>query len=178
MVPQRLARAASESDNAEEHRYAEEWECYSEAGMYSWHLRSPWSCEIHSLARTPSPSLSNLSMTMAYRSSATASHASSTPQRLPDTGYFVAHDQLYVADVDATARAGSPPLSNLSANMAASAPSTRRRPPDTEHADGQGQLNAADVDSIARRVVQRRRARAPQPGQYYPDVKQAVEGIL
>lgn len=50
-------------------------------------------------------------------------------------------------------------------------------------AEGQGRLSANDVDTIARRVVQLMQtpqgAQAPpQPGQYHPDVKQAVEDIL
>ena len=50
-------------------------------------------------------------------------------------------------------------------------------------AEGQGQLSAADVDTIARRVVQLMQTpqgvhAPPQPGQYHPDVKQAVEDML
>lgn len=49
--------------------------------------------------------------------------------------------------------------------------------------EGQGRLSADDVDTIARRVVQLMQTpqgahAPPQPGQYHPDVKQAVEDIL
>lgn len=86
-------------------------------------------------------------------------------------------------DTISRAPAGSPPLSNLSANTSASASSTRRLLPDPGYTDAQGQLSAADVDTIARRVVQLMQTphgahAPPQPGQYHPDVKQAVEKIL
>lgn len=77
----------------------------------------------------------------------------------------------------------SPPLSNLSANTTHTASSSRRLLPHPGSSEGQGQLSTADVDTIARRVVQLMQtpqgAQAPpQPGQYHPDVKQAVEDIL
>ena len=50
-------------------------------------------------------------------------------------------------------------------------------------AQGQGQLSTVDVDTIARRVVQlmenpQGAQVPPQPGQYHPDVQQAVQNIL